>query len=368
MKFVKDYKFNGVDTRQTACIELQAPPSAATEGAVGVLAINVNSPTYEVYKCVAVNGSVYTWQLLSSGMSILSSRTTGEGLAVTSFTYSSLRTTESYVIKVGDLILDSLGYLYRVVELGSTSCVAEYCYLQMNGANGVGISSVETSVAPSDMGDVTTIILNLTNGNQHSFTVRNGASAYQVAVDNGFAGTVDEWLTSLKATAIALPGDSTGIVIEEKKRYRIIRTSVTKVIVNHSYEDTRSGYEGIVNTDIEIDLPEYVSGYFEYGMEFYFSCVFTNADDNDTHTLYIYYICDGEKFEKVTNLTIPRGYKNMTSIATVKYASKGYLLNDTGEIPMYPTRIEDGNGNVLSKVVLEEIETEDGLILNIKTS
>ena len=174
MKYVKEYKFNNVDTRQTACIELQAPPNAATEGAVGVLAINVNSPTYEVYKCVAVNGSVYTWVLLSSGMSTLSSRETGEGKASATFTYASLRTTEQYVVKVGDLILDSLGYLYRIIELGVSSCTAEYCYFQMNSANGVSISNIEQTLVSTEAGGTNEITITLSNGNTHTFTVKNG--------------------------------------------------------------------------------------------------------------------------------------------------------------------------------------------------
>lgn len=64
MHYVKHFSINGIDTKQVACIELHGKPNAATEGAVGVLAIDVDSPQYEVYKCVAVNGSIYTWVAL----------------------------------------------------------------------------------------------------------------------------------------------------------------------------------------------------------------------------------------------------------------------------------------------------------------
>ena len=67
MHYVKEFTINGITTRQAACIELQGRPNAATEGAVGVLGMDVTSPTHEVYKCTAVKGSVYTWELLSSG-------------------------------------------------------------------------------------------------------------------------------------------------------------------------------------------------------------------------------------------------------------------------------------------------------------
>lgn len=65
--FVKKFDINGVKTKQVACIELHGKPNAATKGAVGVLGIDVDSPGHEIYKCVAVNGSLYTWELCTSG-------------------------------------------------------------------------------------------------------------------------------------------------------------------------------------------------------------------------------------------------------------------------------------------------------------
>ena len=66
MKYVKQFNINGIDTRQVACIELKGKPNAATEGAVGVLGIDITSPTHDMYKCVAVNGAIYTWELFSN--------------------------------------------------------------------------------------------------------------------------------------------------------------------------------------------------------------------------------------------------------------------------------------------------------------
>lgn len=66
MHYVKYFNINGVETKQVACIELHGAPNAATEGAVGVLGMDVDSPSHEIYKCVAVNGNIYTWELLSS--------------------------------------------------------------------------------------------------------------------------------------------------------------------------------------------------------------------------------------------------------------------------------------------------------------
>ena len=196
MAFVKGFDINGINTIQTACIELQAPPNAATEGAVGLLAIDMSSPTKDVYKCVAVNGAIYTWELLSSGMSILNSSESGEGSATATFTYSDLRMTVSYVVKVGDLILDSKGYLYRITKLNSTNCTAEYCNVYLN-RDGVGITSVEQEVISNASGTINRITIKLTNGNVHSFDVKNGQTAYELAVAKGYKGTEEEWLDNL---------------------------------------------------------------------------------------------------------------------------------------------------------------------------
>lgn len=66
-QFVKKFDINGVKTKQVACIELHGKPNAATKGAVGVLGIDVDSPGHEIYKCVAVNGSLYTWEICTGG-------------------------------------------------------------------------------------------------------------------------------------------------------------------------------------------------------------------------------------------------------------------------------------------------------------
>ena len=137
MHYVKLFNINGVDTKQVACIELQGVPNAATEGAVGVLGMDVTSPTHEVYRCVAVNGSVYTWELLSAGMSIISAKITGEGGETKTFPYSTLLIPDKYLIKSGDLILDSEGYLYQITAIGAESCDSKYCGTHIGGmANG----------------------------------------------------------------------------------------------------------------------------------------------------------------------------------------------------------------------------------------
>ena len=196
MKYVKKYRFGGVDSKLTACIELQAPPNGATEGEVGLLAIDLSSPTHDVYKCVAVNGAVYTWELLSSGMSILSSREMGGGLDTATFKYNYINKNDNYVIKVGDLILDSRGYLYKITKLNSTYCNAEYTDICLN-RDGVGIVDVSQKLISDTVNRVT---IHLTDGGTRTFDVINGIngdSAYQLARKKGFTGTEEEWLDHL---------------------------------------------------------------------------------------------------------------------------------------------------------------------------
>ena len=158
MHYVKEFEINGVATKQVACIELRGKPNAATEGYVGVLGIDITSPFHEVYKCVAVNGSIYTWELLSSGLSIMTTTISGEGEETVRFPYENLIKPSTYVIKPGDLILDPKGYLYQVSALDSTYCVGKYTGTQI---------------------------------------ALYGKSAYDLAVEKGFVGDVDEWLESL---------------------------------------------------------------------------------------------------------------------------------------------------------------------------
>lgn len=127
MHYVKHFNINNVDTKQVACIELHGKPNAATEGALGVLGIDVDSPLHDVYKCVAVNGSIYTWELLSSGMSVIRADISGGGTESVEFPYDNLKTPVGYVVKVGDLIIDVEWHLYQVDSISSYHCVATYC-------------------------------------------------------------------------------------------------------------------------------------------------------------------------------------------------------------------------------------------------
>lgn len=163
MHYVKELDINGVATKQVACIELHGKPNAATEGYPGVLGIDIDSPLHDVYKCVAVNGSVYSWELLSSGLSIMSATVSGEGASSMQFPYSTIKKPTTYVIKRGDLILDREGYVYTIEAINVTYCEATYTGTRI---------------------------------------VAHGRSAYDLAVLHGYMGTELEWLDSLNAVAI----------------------------------------------------------------------------------------------------------------------------------------------------------------------
>ena len=67
MVYVKYFDILGINTAQIPCIELQGAPTTATEGAVGLLGMDMLSEGKDIYVCTAVNGAIYTWQSLRDG-------------------------------------------------------------------------------------------------------------------------------------------------------------------------------------------------------------------------------------------------------------------------------------------------------------
>lgn len=62
------------------------------------------------------------------------------------------------------------------------------------GINGIGILSIEKTSSSENVDNYT---IKYTNETTTTFQVTNGKSAYQIALDNGFDGTEQEWLDSL---------------------------------------------------------------------------------------------------------------------------------------------------------------------------
>lgn len=177
MYYVKHFNINDVDTKQVACIELHGKPNAATEGCVGVLGIDMDSPLHDVYKCVAVNGSIYSWELLSSGMSIISATITFDGAERVQFPYINLRTPAMYVVKMGDLIVDKEGYLYQINSLNSTCCEATYCDTQaFKGVPGEkGDPGPAYELTDGDKDSIAKAVKNSLTQQTWSFTLEDGS-------------------------------------------------------------------------------------------------------------------------------------------------------------------------------------------------
>lgn len=135
MVYVKFFDILGINTAQIPCIELQGPPTTATEGAVGLLGLDVTSAEGDTYICTAVNGAIYTWKSLRDGK---------DG---------------SCVVKAE---VDSKGELILTLSDGTTInagvAKGEDGKDGLNGTDGVGVSEVELN----DSGE---LIITLSNGN-----------------------------------------------------------------------------------------------------------------------------------------------------------------------------------------------------------
>ena len=89
------------------------------------------------------------------------------------------------------------------------------------GATGNGIDKIELI----DEGeDYRTYRIIFTNGTNFDWTVNDGYSAYEIAVDNGFEGTEQEWLESLigKGLEFEWKGTQLGVRVEGETEYKYV--------------------------------------------------------------------------------------------------------------------------------------------------
>ena len=136
MRYVKYFDINGVKTKQAACIELHGKPNAATVGVVGMLGIDVDSPSYDLYKCVAVKGGVYTWKEHGNTPSV--------GVASESITQNMLDTYDTLVTRRTALVmvltptvLYEKYYLNRVGVLASPGATVRFAiWKQVSNGDG----------------------------------------------------------------------------------------------------------------------------------------------------------------------------------------------------------------------------------------
>lgn len=148
MVYVKHFDILGIETAQIPCVELQGPPTSATEGAVGLLGMDVTAEDKVVYICTAVNGAIYTWKSLKDGkdgVCVVKSEINGNGELV--LTLSNGNTLNAGVVKGADGKDGSNG---------------------KNGTNGVGVSNAQIN----DKGE---LIITLSNGNTKNAGVVVGA-------------------------------------------------------------------------------------------------------------------------------------------------------------------------------------------------
>ena len=112
----------------------------------------------------------------------------------------------------------------------------------LKGEDGVGIDHIE-SLRFSTEGYVSFTIY-LTNGETTQFELYDGKSAYQTAVDNGFEGTEEEWLTSLKGSK----GDDGYTPIKGTDYW----TDADKADIKSYVDDEIGNIEAAINEIIEL--------------------------------------------------------------------------------------------------------------------
>lgn len=89
------------------------------------------------------------------------------------------------------------------------------------GATGNGIDTIKLI----DEGeDYRTYRITFTNGTNFDWTVNDGYSAYEIAVDNGYEGTEQEWLESLigKGLEFEWKGTQLGVRVEGETEYKYV--------------------------------------------------------------------------------------------------------------------------------------------------
>ena len=66
MNFVEHFNLLGLDVMQISCIKLSGAPTSSTEGAVGMLGMDITSESYDLYKCVSAENGEYVWESVGS--------------------------------------------------------------------------------------------------------------------------------------------------------------------------------------------------------------------------------------------------------------------------------------------------------------
>lgn len=201
MHYVKHFDILGVETAQIPCIELHGVPNAATEGAVGLLGVDVDSEGKEVYVCTAVNGAVYTWKSVKDGkdgVSIISTYVGLNGELLISLsngetlnagvvkgekgekgedgTGVNIKSSSSLCTLIGDAYIDANGNIQILTSLSPKTFTNGGQVRGPKGDTGNGISSIRKT---GTSGLVDTYTITYTNGATSTFTVTNGKEGKQ---------------------------------------------------------------------------------------------------------------------------------------------------------------------------------------------
>lgn len=66
MNYVESFNLLGVEAKQIPCEKFHGAPTSSTEGAVGLLGIDVDSENHDLYKCVAIENGNYIWEFVET--------------------------------------------------------------------------------------------------------------------------------------------------------------------------------------------------------------------------------------------------------------------------------------------------------------
>ena len=136
----------------------------------------------------------------------------------------------------------------------------------LNSLGGNGIEKIEKT---SSDGNVDTYTIYYTKGGTTTFTVTNGKSAYELAVENGYQGTVEEWLASLvgetgangedgkSAYELAVENGYEGTLDEWLES--LVGAAGVPGATGEAGEDGKSAYELAVENGFEGSLEEWLT-------------------------------------------------------------------------------------------------------------
>ena len=120
-------------------------------------------------------------------------------------------------VKVGDIFVDSNGMIYEITAVNdSTSLTLGKNYAGTTGSGkGYSIIRVFNSTTNATLANrISKLLSDFEQRYDLDMQTITPKSAYDIAKDNGFTGTVSEWLESLSAYGIAVKNGYTGTITE----------------------------------------------------------------------------------------------------------------------------------------------------------